>query len=333
MASYITLTLDDLRPLLAPFAVGELLSIQPIPQGTTNSIFRLTTSLGRFALVCHEARVSEASIPFFLGLMRHLAAAGIPCPAPLTPSHGEALTFPVAGRPSVLLPWLDGHSPAAATPALLHQLGQLLAKIHLASSDYAPRLASRYHRDLIAPLWAVSAPQADQVLPGSHDVLQGLLDRGADQPADDNLPRGAIHGDIFLDNLLVDEHGKISGILDFNYACTDSWLYDLAMTINGCCWDDTAEAFSPTLTQALLAGYESVRPLTKGQQGENSDERAALPPMLIAALQPYLHTRLYDWITLPDDPNASRKTLQAFWQRLQWALGLDTAGWQHLLGF
>ena len=83
MASYITLTLDDLRPLLAPFAVGELLSIQPIPQGTTNSIFRLTTSLGRFALVCHEARVSEASIPFFLGLMRHLAAAGIPCPAPL----------------------------------------------------------------------------------------------------------------------------------------------------------------------------------------------------------------------------------------------------------
>jgi homoserine kinase type II len=333
MASYITLTLDDLRPLLAPFAVGELLSIQPIPQGTTNSIFRLTTSLGRFALVCHEARVSEASIPFFLGLMRHLAAAGIPCPAPLTPSHGEALTFPVAGRPSVLLPWLDGHSPAAATPTLLHQLGQLLAKMHLASSDYAPRLANPYRRDLIAPLWAVSAPQADRVLPGSHDVLQGLLDRGADQPADDNLPRGAIHGDIFLDNLLVDEHGKISGILDFNYACTDSWLYDLAMTINGCCWDDTAAAFSPTLTQALLAGYESVRPLTKGQQGENSDERAALPPMLIAALQPYLHTRLYDWITLPDDPNASRKTLQAFWQRLQWTLGLDTAGWQHLLGF
>ncbi len=332
MASFITLTLDDLRPLLTPFAVGKLLSIQPIPQGTTNSIFRLTTSLGRFALICHEARVQADSIPFFLGLMRHLAAAGIPCPAPLSCSDGS-LTFAVAGRPSVLLPWLDGHSPAAATPSLLHQLGQLLARMHLAGSDYAPRLASPYRRDLIAPLWAVSAPQADQLLPGSRNVLQGLLDRGADQPADDALPRGAIHGDLFLDNLLVDDHGQISAILDFNYACTDSWLYDLAMTINGCCWDDTAAAFSPTLTQALIAGYERVRPLTKGQQGENSNERAALPPTLIAALQPYLHTRLYDWITLPDNPAAPKKPPQPSWQQLQWALALNKGGWHHLLGF
>ncbi|MBM3602913.1 MAG: homoserine kinase [Alphaproteobacteria bacterium] len=329
MASFITLTLNDLRPLLAPFAVGELLSIQPIPQGTTNSIFCLSTSQGRFALICHEARVQPDSIPFFLGLMRHLAAAGIPCPMPLTCSDGT-LTFAVAGRPSVLLPWLGGHSPAAATPSLLHQLGQLLARMHLAGQDYLPRLASPYHRDLIAPLWAISAPQADKLLPGSHAVLQGLLDRGADQPADDGLPHGAIHGDLFLDNLLVDDRGQIAAVLDFNYACTDSWLYDLAMTINGTCWDAVAAGFSPPLTQVLLAGYDSIRPLTSGQSG---GERAALPAMLIAALQPYLHIRLYDWITQPDNPNASPKTLQAFWQRLHWALALDKGGWQRLLGF
>jgi homoserine kinase type II len=323
MATYISLKLAELQPLLAPFDLGGLQAVQPVQAGSTNSIFRLDTGRGVFALVCFEARVVPATIPYFLGLMQHLVAAGVPCPTPLLTRDGQ-MTVPILDRPSVLLPWLAGQTPTQATPALLHGVGALLAKLHLAGQSYPPSMPSLYRRALIAPLWAVSAARADAVLPGSHAVLQDLLDRGADTPDDASLPRGAIHGDVFLDNLLVDANGGLTAILDFNYACSDSLLYDLAMAINGTCWQD--DGFAPSLVQALLQGYQSVR-------GLEPAERLGLPAMLIAALQPYLHTRLYDWVTQPPDNRQPRARLDQFWQRLQWAMALDGAGWSKLLGW
>jgi len=288
MAVYTDVTDEALYAFLSPYNLGAVLSFKGIAEGVENSNYLLHCERGYFILTLYEKRVNPADLPFFLGLMQHLAAKGLTCPLPVKRPDGGALGE-LAGRPAALVTFLDGVS--ARKPEAHHCLetGRALARLHLAGQGFDLRrdnaLALRNWR----PLFEQSRAKADTVAPGLAGEIAHELDAlERDWPQD--LPRGIIHADLFPDNVFF--IGKnLSGLIDFYFACEDAFAYDLAICLNAWCFEPDG-AFNATKGRALLHGYQSVRPLSDG-------ERAALPVLSRGAAMRFLLTRLYDWLNVP----------------------------------
>src|SRR5499427_4817347 len=269
MAVYTDVAAEELAAFLGAYDLGDLLAYKGIAEGVENSNFLLHTSRGYFILTLYEKRVAAADLPFFLGLMEHLHARGISCPQPVKNRRGEVLGA-VAGRPAAMITFLDGMWIRRPTPAHCAALGTALAKLHLAGLDFAGQRANEVQRDL-QPFLAAELAHLEQAWPR-------------------DLPQGVIHADLFPDNVFF-LGSKLSGLIDFYFACTDALAYDVAVCLNAWCFE-TDQSFNVTKGRSLLQGYGQVR-------GLSDEERGALPLLARGAALRFLLTRLADWFDVP----------------------------------
>ena len=289
MAVYTDVGEGELAAFLKDYPAGELLSYKGIAEGTENSNFLLHTTAGSFILTLYEKRVEKADLPFFLGLMDHLAKKGISCPLPVQ-RHDGSMIGTLAGRPAVIITFLEGMW--LRKPGVTHcrEVGKALAAMHLAGADFAMRRDNALAIDGWRKLWEASRARADEVEPGlAAEVDADFVDFESNWP--EGLPTGIIHADLFPDNVFFLGE-KLSGLIDFYFACDDFYAYDLATCLNAWCFEKDF-SFNLTKGTALLAGYQSVRPL-------DAAEREALPMLARGSALRFMLTRLYDWLTVPD---------------------------------
>jgi homoserine kinase type II len=309
MAVYTEVSDDALSAFLREYDIGSLVAFRGIAEGVENSNFSLRTTDGDFILTLYERRVDPADLPWFLGLMRHLAARGLSCPLPVAGQDGEPLRF-LCGRHAAITTFLPGVWPRRAQVVHCRLLGDALARMHLAGADFAPTRANALGPAAWGTLLDKCRPRADAVQSGLAVELDTALSRLlAAWPA--ALPRGHIHADLFPDNVFFLD-GRLSGLIDFYFACTDLLAYDVAVCLNAWCFDPDF-AFNATCGRALLAGYNSVRPLSEA-------ERAALPVLAQGAAMRFLLTRLYDWLNTPPGAFVTRKDPLDYLRRLRFHL-------------
>lgn len=279
MSVFTTVSEAELTVWLGDYSLGQLLELQGIVSGVENTNYFVTTSNGRFVLTLFE-RLTADELPFYLNLMAHLARHGIPCPSPVANRRNQFLDE-LNGKPACIVSRLSGKSTATPSSAQCAAIGAMLGQMHIAGQSFSQIMPNPR-----GTAWrAVTAPQVLTFLDAAQAVL--LLNEVALHAQQDlaRLPQGVIHGDLFRDNVLLEED-RIGGLIDFYFACSDALLYDVAITVNDWCMNadgalDTARA------QSFLRAYHAVRPLL-------DNERDAWPLMLrLAALRFWL-SRLFD---------------------------------------
>lgn len=315
MAVFTQVPEAELQTFLADYEVGELLSFKGIAEGVQNSNFLLQTRGARLILTLFERGVDTAGLPFFLGLMQHLAKSGIACPQPLVRRDGQLLGQ-LSGRPATLVTFLDGQWPRQPEAHHCQAVGQVLAQLHQAGSDFPLQRANDLGPAAWQPLWAKCASGAGQLAAGLRQTIDDELHWLAGHwPA--TLPGGIIHADLFPDNVFF-QGDRLSGLLDFYFACHDLLAYDLAICLNAWCFDVDG-GYRKDKGRALLAGYQSVRPLTEA-------ENHALPLLARGAALRFLLTRLHDWLHTPADALVVKKDPLEYLHRLHFHQRIQDAG-------
>jgi homoserine kinase type II len=303
MAVYTEVSDTELEAFLAEYDIGDADALKGVAEGVENSNYLLTTSKGQYFLTLYEKRVDPNDLPFFLGLLDHLAARGINCPQPIHGRDGKAYR-PLAGRPAAITTFLHGLSPRRIEVRHCAPVGEALAGLHVAGRDFAVARPNALSVAGWRPLFDGARRHIDGVLASE---LQAELDFfEANWPAD--LPSGVIHADLFSDNVFF-LHDKLSGLIDFYFACNDAFAYDVAICLNAWCFEPD-RSFNATKARALLQGYGRVRPLS-------DRERAVLPLLARGSALRFLMTRLYDWVHTPADALVKRKDPQEYLARLR----------------
>jgi homoserine kinase type II len=311
MAVYTEVGDEDLVQFTANYDIGEVLSCKGIAEGIENSNFALSTTAGNFILTLYEKRVDPNDLPFFLGLMDHLAEAGIPCPTPIHGRDGEALRR-LCGRPAAIVTFLSGMWPRRISPDHCAELGRSLAEMHQAGADFKMSRANDLSLESWRPLLAKSEARADEVESGLAKELASALDAlEAGWPT--GLATGVIHADLFPDNVFFRD-GKLSGMIDFYFACTDMFAYDLGVCLNAWCFEPD-RSFNVTKAKRLLTAYRKVRDFS-------AEELEALPLLAQGSAIRFLLTRLYDWLNTPGDAMVTRKDPLEFLAKLRFHLGV-----------
>jgi homoserine kinase type II len=306
MAVYTDVSDDELRAFLAAYDIGAVLSLKGIAEGVENSNFLLRTETGQFILTLYEKRVSEQDLPFFLTLLEHLYARGITCPLPVRDRQGSALSR-LAGKPAAICTFLDGISvrrPAARQCGLL---GEALARLHLAGADFEGKRANALSIDGWRPLYERAAARADTVQPGLAAETARALGE-LEQAWPHGLPGGIIHADLFPDNVFF-LGDRISGLIDFYFACNDAYAYDLAVCLNAWAFEPDY-SFNLTKARALFAGYERVRTLS-------DVEISAFPVLAQGAALRFMLTRLVDWLNVPPGALVKPHDPLAYYRRVR----------------
>jgi homoserine kinase type II len=306
MAVYTDVAAEDLGAFLSGYDIGELLSYKGIAEGVENSNFLVHTSRGSFILTLYEKRVAAADLPFFLGLMEHLAARGITCPQPVKNRAGAVLGE-LVGRPAAIIAFLEGMWIRRPSAGHCAALGGALAQLHRAGADFPGKRPNALSVAGWRALYRGVAARCDTIRPGLAAALAGELDQiEASWPK--GLPQGVIHADLFPDNVFF-LGDKLSGLIDFYFACTDALAYDLAICLNAWCFEPD-HSYNVTKGKSLLIAYGAVRPLSP-------QERQALPLLARGAALRFLLTRLVDWF---DDRPAAlvrRKDPMEYFRKLR----------------
>jgi homoserine kinase type II len=268
MAVYTEVSNGELEAFVALYDVGQVASCKGIAEGVENSNFLLSTDRSRYILTLYEKRVAREDLPFFLGLMDHLAAKGIVCPTPIHQRTGSALGE-LCGRPAALISFLDGMWPRRPTPRQCQLLGEAMARMHLAGADYRGRRPNNLSVAGWRRLYEATAARAHEVAAGLADEIKGELE-AFESRWPEGLAAGVIHADLFPDNVFF-LGDRLSGIIDFYFACNDFYAYDLAICLNAWCFEPD-NSFNITKARLMITAYDKVRPIPP------SEQRAALPP-------------------------------------------------------
>lgn len=285
MAVYTEISQQQLTDFLAGYDLGSLEDYAGIAEGVENSNYRLRTSQGAYILTIYEKRVERADLPFFLGLMKHLAAAGVPCPTPVIGQDGNALNE-IAGKSAAIVTFLEGSWPRRPRPVHCQELGRAMARMHLAGADYSVTRVNGLSLAGWRDLFARCKDRANEVSPGLAEEISAELNY-LDSHWPSGLPAGVIHADLFPDNVFFEDE-KLSGFIDFYFACNDSFAYDLAICLNAWCFEpDTS--FNITKARVMLQAYHSEREFS-------GIEVASLPLLARGAALRFLLTRLHDWL-------------------------------------
>ncbi|HUC16240.1 MAG TPA: homoserine kinase [Acetobacteraceae bacterium] len=309
MAVYTEVSDEAVTEFLAEYDIGRLVAFRGIAEGVENSNYALRTTNGDYILTLYERRVAPEDLPWFLGLMEHLAGRGIPCPRPVPGRDGSALRR-LAERHAAITTFLPGVWPRRIQLAHCAPLGEALARLHLAGEGYRPERVNGLGPHSWSRLLEASGPESDTLRPDLTSEMKKALDRIlAAWPAE--LPRGHIHADLFPDNVFFLE-GRISGLIDFYFAATDLFAYDIAVCLNSWCFESDISC-NVTKARALLRAYDAVRPLSP-------PERAALPVLCQGAAMRFLLTRLYDWLNTPAGALVTRKNPIEYLRRLYFHL-------------
>ena len=296
MAVYTAVSEKELDTFVTLYDIGDLLAAEGIAEGVENSNYLLSTTQGSFILTLYEKRVKPSDLPFFLALKEHLTAKGVACPSPVRACDGNVLQS-LCGRPAAIFTFLDGTWPHLIKLNHCAQLGAALAELHLAGADFS---MSR-DNDLSVHSWRSllmqSAPGAEKLQPGLFVELEDEISVLETQwPV--HLPTGIIHADLFPDNVFF-SFGKLSGLIDFYFACTDMLAYDIAICLNAWCFDANG-SFNYERSRILWAAYSGLRPLSLA-------EKKAMPILARGAATRFLLTRLFDWLNTPQDALVNKK--------------------------
>jgi homoserine kinase type II len=313
VAVYTEVSDEALRAFLAEYDLGGLLAFRGIAEGVENSNYALRTDRGDFILTLYEKRVDPAELPYFLGLMEYVAARGVPCPTPVEGRDGSALRS-LCGRPAAICTFLEGVWPRRVRPEHLAPLGTALARLHTAGLGFAAVRPNALGPSGWPQLLDGCRARGDEVLPGLIAELERHLGEILDQwPGAGQLPSGHIHADLFPDNVffLPDAAGRprVSGLIDFYFACVDLLAYDVAVCLNAWCFEPDG-SFNVTKARALTAGYAATRPLSMA-------ERVALPVLCRGAAIRFLLTRLFDWTHTPPGALVTRKDPLEYLRKLR----------------
>lgn len=298
---------EALADFLTRFDVGELVSAKGIAEGVENSNYLVDTTDGRFILTLYEKRVEAADLPFFMALLDHLDAKGLPVPPAIKARDGLEI-HELAGRPACLIKFLPGVSLSHPTPTQAFAAGTALGQMHQAVADFVPVRANSMGVLSWAPLFDRCGNDLERIQPGLHGeaarMLKGVL---AQWPANDALPRSAIHADLFPDNVLM-LGDKVTGLIDFYFACTDFRSLDLAVTHSAWAFDATGARYDDAIGRALIDGYRTEVALTEA-------EIAALPALARGACLRFFLSRAWDWLNTPADALVTRKDPFAYLRR------------------
>jgi homoserine kinase type II len=306
MAVYTDVTDEELQQFLAGYNIGTLLSYKGIAEGVENSNFLLHTTEGFFILTLYEKRVAAEDLPFFLNLIEHLAARGLTCPQPVRSRGGEALGRLVS-RPAAIFTFLDGMWIRRPKVAHCGAVGDALAKLHLAGADFAMTRRNGLSLEGWRSLFDAAGARADTMQEGLGQTIRSeleLLER--EWPRD--LPAGVIHADLFPDNVFF-LGDRLSGLIDFYFACTDALAYDVAICLNAWCFEPD-HSYNITKGRALLKGYMRARKL-------NEREIAVLPTLCRGAALRFLLTRLVDWLEVPPGALVKPKDPLEYYRKLR----------------
>jgi homoserine kinase type II len=315
MAVYTEVNVDDLEIFLSRYDLGRLLSCKGIAEGVENTNYLLQTERDHFILTLYERRTKSEDLPFFLGLMDHLAAKGIACPTPVHDREGKSLSE-LCGRPAAIVSFLPGMSAQRISPKHCLQLGEALAGLHLAGADFSGKRLNALSVSGWRPLFESAAARADEVKSGlKAEITTELATLEANWPT--GLPDGVIHADLFPDNVFF-LGDRLSGLIDFYFACTDFLAYDLAVCLNAWCFEIDG-SYNATKGRQLLAGYRRVRELTPA-------EVADFPLLARGAAMRFLLTRLYDWLNTPAGALVKRKDPMEYLRKLRFHSGISGPG-------
>ena len=308
MAVFTPLTQEELQPWFAQFNLGPLTDLQGIASGIENSNFYALTTNNRYIVTIFE-RLTKEELPFYLSMMQHMAASGVVCASPIANASGAILQS-LKGKPAALVTCLKGKATTHPEASHCAAVGQTLAQMHNAASSFKGALPNL--RGL--QWWQATAPKVSPFL--SPDLAALLAREVATQTcfattlAYQQLPRGAVHADLFRDNVLFDGL-QMGGVIDFYFAGVDTFVFDLAVTVNDwCITDETGELNQPR-HDALMNAYKAARPLS-------NNEYDAWPLMLRAAALRFWISRLFDFylpreaaILTPKDPNHFERILKS----------------------
>lgn len=319
MAVYTEVTDAELNAFMGAFDLGQVLSFKGIAEGVENSNFFLKTEGGSFILTLYEKRVREEDLPFFLGLLEHLSKKGVHCPLPVRARDGRAWRA-LNGRPAAVMTFLSGLSPKKPDAAQCGALGDALARLHLAGADYEQTRPNALSLEGWKALVKQCEPKANGVRMGLATLIAQEV-RWLEQHWPRGLPAGVIHADLFPDNVFFMD-GRISGLIDFYFACNDAYAYDVAVCLNSWCFENDG-AFNITKGRALLSAYRAVRPFADA-------EVATLPILARGAALRFLLTRLYDWINRDEAALVKVKDPAEYVAKLRFhqsAAGAAAYGW------
>jgi homoserine kinase type II len=306
MAVYTEVTDEALADFLSGYDIGTVVAFRGIAEGVENSNFSLRTTTGDYILTLYEKRVDPNDLPWFLGLMEHLAQHGLVCPQPVHGHDGAALRK-LCGKHAAITTFLPGVWPRRVRVSHCGPVGTALAKLHLAGAGYTRERGNGLGPHSWTPLLDRCRARADEVQDGlARQLDEALRTILATWPT--QLPIGHIHADLFPDNVFfLDDH--LSGVIDFYFAATDLLAYDVAVCLNAWCFEPDF-SFNVTKSRALLGGYQGVRPLSAAEQ-------AALPVLCQGAAIRFLLTRLYDWLNTPAGALVTRKDPLEYLRRLR----------------
>lgn len=309
MAVYTEVTDEALADFLTDYDIGTMVAFRGIAEGVENSNYSLRTTGGDFMLTLYEKRVNPNDLPWFLGLMEHLAQRGLVCPQPVRGRDGSALRQ-LSGKYAAITTFLLGVWPRRVRQVHCGPVGTAMGRLHMAGADYAPVRPNALGPASWGPLLDHCRGRANEVQAGLAEELDHAL--GSILPAwPASLPVGHIHADMFPDNVFFLD-AKLSGVIDFYFATTDLLAYDIAIGLNAWCFEPDF-SFNVTKSKALLAGYQAVRPLSEAEQ-------AALPVLCQGAAIRFLLTRLFDWLNTPVGAMVTPKDPLEYLRRLRFHL-------------
>jgi len=309
MAVYTHVPAESLATFLERYDVGRLLSAKGIAEGVENSNYLVDTSGGRYILTLYERRVAAGDLPFFLDLLDHLAAKGLPVPPAIKDRDGVAIQE-LEGRPACLIRFMPGVSLSTPSSTQAQAAGEAMAAMHAALDDFAQDRPNTMGAETWPALYERCGDSLDRIAPGLHADLGRALDEVlATWPKPGELPRSVIHADLFPDNVLT-LGDQVTGLIDFYFACTDVRLYDLAVMHAAWSFDATGRRFDDRIGEALVSGYQARMPI-------GTAERARLYPLAAGACLRFTLSRAWDWLNTPADALVTRKDPLAFWRRLR----------------
>ena len=306
MAVYTHVSAEEMADFLSRYDAGELVSAKGIAEGVENSNYLIDTSAGRYILTLYEKRVDERDLPFFMALLDHLADCDLPVPRAIRDRAGVQIQT-LAGRPACLIEFLPGVSVTYPTLAQAAATGAALGRMHLALADFTLERPNALGLSGWLALAERCGDDLDRIAPNLRQrVFDELVVLQQHWPRD--LPRSVIHADLFPDNVLT-HHDRVTGIIDFYFACTEIRAWDLAVTHASWCFENDGTGYDRQRARALVEGYERHMPLLP-------EERAAFQILARGAALRFTLTRAWDWLNTPPDALVTRKDPLAFLRRL-----------------
>jgi homoserine kinase type II len=307
MAVYTHVSAESLIAFLARYAVGELVSAKGIAEGVENSNYLVDTTAGRYILTLYERRVKAGDLPFFMALLDHLAAKGLPVPPAIKDRDGVAIQE-LEGRPACLIRFLPGVSVSRPTPAQAISAGRAMSAMHRAVTGFPLQRENSMGVDSWRPLFDRCGHSLDDIQPGLRDAIGRALADVLGQWPDRYGQRTTIHADLFPDNVLM-RGDDVTGLIDFYFACTDLRAYDLAVAHTSWSFDASGARHDAAVGDALLRGYGEGSALS-------AYERAAFPTLAAGACLRFTLSRAWDWLNTPADALVTRKDPLAYWRRM-----------------